>query len=56
MMKNNHNGKLFPYFLLTFLCAGFEISVAILFCLYRLMFVLCNHKTLILVISNVSSP
>lgn len=22
MMKNNHNGKRFPYFLLTFLCAG----------------------------------
>ena len=31
--KNNHNGKLFAYFLLTFLCAGFEISVAFLFCL-----------------------
>lgn len=28
--KNNHDGKLFPYFLLTFLCAGLEISVAIL--------------------------
>lgn len=29
--KNNHNGKLFPYFLLTFLCAGVEISAAIPF-------------------------
>lgn len=54
--KNNHNGKPFPYFLLTFLCAGFEISVAVLFCLYRHTFVLCNHVTLILVISNVPSP
>lgn len=54
--KNNHNGKPFPYFLLTFLCAGFKISVAVLFCLYRYMFVLCNHMTIILVISNVPSP
>ena len=54
--KNNHNGKLFAYFLLTFLCAGFEISVAFLFCLYRYIFVLHNHITLISVISNVQSP
>lgn len=53
--KNNHNGKPLPYFLLTFLCAGFEISAATLFCLYRYKFVLCNHITFILAMSNVPS-
>lgn len=56
MRKITTMEKLFPYFLLTFLCAGFEISVAVLFCPYRYMFVSCNHITLSLVSSNVPSP
>lgn len=55
-MKKIINGKLFLYFLLTFLCAGFEISVVILFCLSRSMLDLCNHRPLILVISKCSLP